>query len=187
MAGTDQKLASFDQELAKARAKKKADSIEADGEAAAKAAIRDEICRDSKAAAHALLPELWKAVRALQASARRAADQRHLRVDGVRLVTKDSLLKRIKVTYWDVGVTKGTSGDIRVIRVPRTGVPTAYRPGSYQEPRELSLESFADEGHWWWSVHDSWEESASTQHEADAAADFRAAIESIACYLAQIT
>jgi len=187
MASIDQELASFDQELAKAQAKKKADTIEADEGIAAETARRDEVCRDSKAAAHAVLPELRKAIRALQASARRAAGQSSLPVDGVRVVTGQSLLKRVKVAYWDVEVAKGAYGDIRVIRVPRTGVPTAYRPGGHQEPGELSLESFADEGHWWWSVRDNWAETATTQHEADAAEDFRAAIESIARYLAQIT
>ena len=185
MASIDQKPASFDEELAKARAKKKTDSVAADEVVAAETALRDELRRDSKVAAHAVLPELWKAIRALQASAHGAAGQSRLPVDGVRVVTKNSLLKRIKVTYWDVEVTKGAYGDIRVIRVPRTGVPTAYRPGSHREPRELSLESFADEGHWWWSVHDNWE--STTEHEADAAEDFKVAIESIARYLAQIT
>ena len=187
MTSIDQKLASFDQELAKARAKKEADSIEPGEEAAAEAARRDEIRRDSKVAAHAALPELQKAIRALQASARRAAGQSRPPVDGVRVMTKQSLLKRSKVTYWDVEVTNGAYWDVRVIRVPRKGVPTAYRPGGNREPRELSLESFADEAHWWWTAPDNWAESAPTQHEADAAEDFRAAIECIARYLAQIT
>lgn len=191
MASTDQKPASFAEELAKARAKKKADSAKADDSTPvgdgdeADAALRDKIRGDSKAAAREILPELWKAIRALQSFARPAAAQSQRPVDGVRVVTQVSLLKRVRVTYWDVEVSKGAYGDTRVIRVPRTGVPTAYRPGGHQEPRELSLESFADEGHWWWSVHDNWE--STTEREADAADDFRTAIETIAHYLAQIT
>lgn len=161
---------SFDDELAKARAAKEAAGRAVEREAAAEAARRESICRESKAAAYAVLPELRKAIRALQDSTRSADPIPNSAVTGVNIATKQIRLGRFSGTRfmnWQIGP----------ICVPRTGNPTAGN--------KRSLEEFADEGHWWHTGQDP-SGGGPIYWEEDAAEIFQEAIKSIAQYLAHL-
>jgi hypothetical protein len=171
-------MSGFDEALAKARTDKQAVERAKELAVAAEAARRDAICAASRQAALALLPELNRAVEALQAKARYAEAHPDISVPWAapRFVRRRSYSKPPKFAGWTVGVK---------ICVPISGRPTAMQPSSHDEEETITLESFADEGHWWFSTFDS---SLGTRNdfEWDAAHTFQIAIEGIARYLAQI-
>jgi len=115
-------------------------------------------------------------VHALQAAAS-SADRSPYSQFPLEVITKIGALKRTRVTGWDVGY----------IHVPRNGRPRATRPGfnRYSKPIVLSIQAFADEGHWWWSTSDA-SSGTVTAHETDAGVVFEDAIRAIAKYLAML-
>jgi hypothetical protein len=80
-----------------------------------------------------------------------------------------------RVRYWVVN---------NLIRVPRIGVAEAVEPQEHPAfGRPISLQSFAEKGHWWWAQRSS---ANTFIREGDAASVFSEAIRQIARYLTEI-
>jgi hypothetical protein len=190
-------MAGFDEALAKARADKLASEKAKEKAVADAAARRDAIrvaCRD---AARAMLPELDKAIRALQASALSAEQHPDASVPWMKqhpgaqeswvvpLFAPGSFGKTSRFRGWKGGGTpKLTGWKVGVLmHVPRIGRPVFTRPASRSDEEPITLGAFIDEGHW---SHYTVDKSTGIRKnsEWDAATTFKNAIEGIAQYLA---
>lgn len=133
-------MASFEEELARQRAMK-------NDKAQRQASLPGEIDRISRAEARAVLPELYKAIRALQVKGVSADRQRAIVKEstletGVKDVTyliKPSLLSRGRVEGWRFYL------EGMCLNVPLVGTATIT---TYMDSERYPLDTFAEMGHY---------------------------------------